>query len=100
MQIKQVLSSMIVCIYHAFHASSILTMTKFQHLRKFKKGNFGRFNVNAEKFHIRHSKKEYKSNDLHKWCVVKDEELEREKLTEEMKNNKAAKTQLGMFCLL
>ena len=59
-------------------------------LKKLRKGNFGRLNITADPNHIKTSQKNHESNDLHKWCVIKCEELEKEKLSEEMKNKKAA----------
>ena len=59
-------------------------------LRKYKKGNFGRIKAKGEGFHIRHSQKEHEASDLHKWCAVKSEELEKEKIVQDTKNKQAA----------
>ena len=59
-------------------------------LRKFKKGNFGRLNVKADKKHLRTSQKNHESSDLHKWYMIKCEQLEKEKLNRDMKNKNAA----------
>ena len=70
-------------------------------LRKFKKGNFGKINVNAEAFHIRRSQKEHEANDLHKWCAVKGKALEEEAMKEDLKNFRAAENTVRnvLFCL-
>ena len=59
-------------------------------LKKYKRGNFGRIKAKGEGFHIRHSQKEHEASDLHKWCAVKSEEIEKEKIFENTKNKQAA----------
>ena len=59
--------------------------------KKFRKRNFGRLLLNNEQFHIKQSQKAHESNDLHKWCMMKDKILEEEAIKEDKKNEKAAK---------
>ena len=59
-------------------------------LRKSRKGNYGRINLNQEQFNVTHSQKQHESNDLHKWCVIKGKILDEEEMREDSKNNKAA----------
>ena len=59
-------------------------------LRKSKKGNFGRLKASADRFNIRSSQKKHEATDLHKWCNLKSEELEKEKIVQEMKNKQAS----------
>ena len=60
-------------------------------LKALRRGNFGFVDKNQEQFRVNFNMKTHESNELHKWCCLKQEELEAELLQNDLESKKAGK---------